>query len=60
MITNVKVPLRTNEYRALEECAAEDIRNTADQARHLVREALRERELLDEEKSQQNGKKVSD
>ena len=37
MITNVKVPLRTNEYRGLEECAPEDIRNTADQARHLVR-----------------------
>jgi hypothetical protein len=58
MITNVKVPLRTNEYRALEECAEEDIRNTADQVRHLVREALKERHLLEAEQTK-NEKKVS-
>ena len=59
MITNIKVPLEKNEYRALSEAADEHIRSTAGQARHLLRKALKESKLLDEEQPEQSEKEVS-
>ena len=60
MITNIKVPLEKNEYRTLAESAEKDIRSISGQARHLLRKALKDSEPVDEERSAQNEKKVSD
>ena len=59
MITNLKVQLEKNEYRALEQSADADIRSAEGQARHLIRKALKDSPLLDEETSEQDEQKVS-
>ena len=55
MLTNLKVQLEKEEYVALEKSADDDIRSSADQARHILREALKERQLLDKEQAEQKG-----
>jgi hypothetical protein len=42
----IKVPLRTDEYRALEQLAERELRPVPTQAHHMILEALRQRRLL--------------
>jgi hypothetical protein len=45
-LTKVKLELASDEYHALIELCFQDLRSAPDEARHLIREALRERGLL--------------
>jgi hypothetical protein len=53
MVQRVRLDLKSDEYEGLLRLCEEDLRSVPDEARHLIREALRERGLLSQDIDQQ-------
>ena len=51
MVRQIKMPLESEELDALGEAAQDDLRSVGNQARYLVRSALKDRGLLDKDSS---------
>ena len=58
MVRQIKMPLESKELDALGEAAQDDLRSVGNQARYLVRSALKDRGLLEKDKHQHGGEEV--
>ena len=54
MVRQIKMPLESGELEALSEAAESDLRSVGNQARHLVRTALKDRGLLEKQSPDSN------